>query len=70
MNSDFGDKHLSYISYLHGLSNFDLLDECLGDAGGDDYDGCFTADGCVKYALIKQEVSNRLISCGYIDKSL
>jgi hypothetical protein len=42
------------------LSNTDLLEEMLEIAQGDDYDGCFTANGVITYGVINEELRKRL----------
>ena len=52
------------------MTNLDLMEETLGLAGGDDYDGCFTPEGSVRFSALKQELSARLWDVGFIDESI
>jgi hypothetical protein len=42
------------------LDNRFLYEETLELAGGDDYDGCFTAEGLIKFEMLKKELRDRL----------
>ncbi len=48
------------LAEILALSNADLLEESLGAAGGDDYDGFFTAFGQWEYDMLRAELSRRL----------
>jgi hypothetical protein len=42
------------------LSNRFLYEETFELAGGDDYDGCFTAEGIIKFEMLQKELVDRL----------
>lgn len=45
---------------ISALSNSDLYDEYVGLLPGDDYDGCFTLEGEVSIAVLREEIETRL----------
>ena len=47
-------------------SNQELLNETLGQASGDDYDGCFTFMGQIEYNCYQEELEQRLRDCGFL----
>lgn len=48
------------LEQISKASNAQLLEAALGDAGGDDYDGCFTAHGTAHYEALVEELNKRL----------
>jgi len=55
-----------FLEQIKNYSNEELLWECLGLAGGDDYDGCFTKQGEWKYGELQVELQRRLIEVGFL----
>jgi hypothetical protein len=51
---------------ITALSNEDLYREAIELSGGDDYDGCFSAEGEIQYPLLMQELDSRLFKNGFI----
>ena len=49
------------------LNNQDLLSHYTHFAGGDDYDGCWTCEGCVVWEELSKEFNKRLVDCGFLD---
>lgn len=59
MSTVFTDKAKS-------LTDADLLDEVLGLAGGDNYDGCFTSAGEKEFSALTKELKRRFLGEDYI----
>lgn len=53
------------IDHTTDLSNEDLLEEVLYQAGGDDYDGCFTPGGMWEYEYLVKTLKERLTAIGF-----
>lgn len=51
---------------ITALDNSKLLREFRWLAGGDDYDGCFTANGEITFRVLKEVLRNRLVSSGFL----
>lgn len=49
-----------FLLTMSKMSNRELLDETLSEACGDDYDGCFTKLGALRYSLLTTELEKRL----------
>ena len=54
------------LARIETMSNEELLNETLGLAGGDDYDGCFTPKGQWEYDRLVEELEHRLKACGFL----
>jgi len=52
------------------MSNEEVLDRYSYLCGGDDYDGCMTDRGQWEYDKIIDELSKRLIACGFLKQHL
>jgi hypothetical protein len=50
------------------LSNFELLQDVIEMAAGDDYDGLFTPTGRIRFNAFHDELEYRLIQCGFLDE--
>jgi len=50
------------------LSNFELLQDVIEMAAGDDYDGLFTPTGRIRFNAFYDELEDRLIQCGFLDE--
>lgn len=57
VRKDFREKEEKRISQL---DNRFLFEETLELASGDDYDGCFTAEGSIKFEMLQRELRDRL----------
>jgi hypothetical protein len=55
-------------SEAKSLSNFDLLEDVIEMAEGDDYDGLFTPTGRIRFNAFYDELEDRLIQCGFLDE--
>ena len=53
-----------------GMSNEDLVQQTVGLAGGDDYDGCFTPEGRKAYIALTSELNKRLKTAGFIQQDV
>ena len=54
------------LTRIENMSNEELLEETLGLAGGDDYDGYFTDLGQFEYDTLYNELQKRLKICGFL----
>ena len=45
---------------IKNMTNEELLDLTIEEASGDDYDGCFTKKGWMRFCLLKEELKSRL----------
>ena len=50
------------------MSNKELLDEVINQAGGDDYDGCFTQQGLWEFEYLEGCLYRRLADCAFIEE--
>jgi len=50
----------NYIVLIKKLSNYDVFDQLIYDAQGDDWDGAFTDQGEWKFHTLRAEVEERL----------
>lgn len=55
---------------IQALSSDDLFKEVIELAGGDDYDGCSTPEGEVKFPLLLEELETRLIKANFIGEPM
>lgn len=55
--------------HMATLSNLQILEDTIDLGGGDDYDGCFTTEGQWKFKMLKQELTNKLIEFGFLNKN-
>lgn len=51
---------IEFVEKVRGWSNRQLLNEALGLAMGDDYDGCFTSRGAWQMQYLERELEKRL----------
>ena len=60
---------INYLQRIREMSNEDLLLETWDQAGGDDYDGCFTTRGQWEYNEIRKELISRLKVSGFVNEN-
>jgi hypothetical protein len=58
---------IAELEAIKRMSNEELLEETIGLAGGDDYDGCFTSRGDWRFAELQFELHLRLRAVGYLE---
>lgn len=58
-----------FLARIKLLPNIDLMNETSVSAGGDDYDGCFTARGQWEYDALNDELTARLVAIGFITQA-
>jgi len=52
------------------MTNEEVLDQYSYLCGGDDYDGCMTDRGQWEFEKITDELSKRLIACGFLKEHI
>lgn len=52
------------------MSNDKLLESYIELQGGDDYDGCFTTRGDVRFKAFSRELFDRLYKIGFLDNPM
>lgn len=58
---------MNYQEQVEQMTNEEILQSIYADAGGDDYDGCFTLRGMVQFGILTAEFESRLLKCGFLN---
>jgi hypothetical protein len=63
-------EELEYAAKIPKMTNNELIYDWSYYHAGDDYDGCRTSFGEIRYKLLTNELSNRLLDCKFLDEPL